>query len=137
MGSRRKSRELALEALYRFDLMKDPINDILADIKHRDFSAEIFAFMQKIVKKTVDNIDYIDELITSVTINWRLERMTYIDKNILRLGIAEILYFPEIPPKVSMNEYIDIAKKFSTDEAGKFVNGILDKIAKGEYNTGQ
>ncbi|RKX66559.1 transcription antitermination factor NusB [candidate division TA06 bacterium] len=137
MGSRRKARELALEALYRLDLMKDSIDSILADIKSRDYSSEVYAFMQKIVKKTVENLDYIDGIIKGVAINWRLERMTYIDKNIIRLGIAELLYFPDIPPKVTMNEYIEIAKKYSTDDAGKFVNGILDKIAKGEYNTEQ
>ncbi len=135
MGSRRKARELALEALYRYDLMGDPIEEILIDIKNRELGSELYEFMQKIIMKTINNIENIDELIAKVAINWRMDRMTFIDKNILRLGVAEIVYFPDIPPKVTMNEYIEIAKKFSSDDAGRFVNGILDKIAKGDYNT--
>lgn len=127
MGSRRKARELALEALYRLDLMKDSIDSILADIKSRDSSSEVYAFMQKIVKKTVENLDYIDGIIKSVAINWRLERMTYIDKNIIRLGIAELLYFPDIPPKVTMNEYIEIAKNTLRMMQGNSLTEYLTK----------
>ncbi len=137
MGSRRKSRELALEVLYRYDLISDEIEEIFLDIKKREDNRDIILFMQRISEKTIENIEYIDSIIRNIAINWRLERMTYIDKNIIRLGIAEILYFIDIPIKVTINEYIEIAKKYSTDEAGKFVNGILDKVAKGPYNIKQ
>jgi N utilization substance protein B len=137
MGSRRKARELALEVLYRYDLVSDKIEEIFLDIKKREDNSDIILFMQRISEKAIENIEYIDSIIENIAINWRLERMTYIDKNIMRLGVAEILFFEDIPIKVTINEYIEIAKKYSTDEAGKFVNGILDKVAKGAYNIKQ
>jgi len=84
------------------------------------------------VEGTIKNIDKIDNLIQKYALNWELHRMAYVDRNILRFATYELLHLPDVPPKVSINEAIELAKKFGDQESGKFVNGILDKIAHNE-----
>ena len=88
-------------------------------------------FAEPLIRGTVEHRDEIDEHIKNHAKNWELHRMAVVDRNILRLAIYEMLHRADIPPVVSINEAVDIAKKFSTEDSGKFVNGILDKI-KGE-----
>ncbi len=126
-SKRRILREKALQILYGNELNGDnldkTINQVLGDVSFadRDFSLSL-------VNKVIENQKELEELIVGKLSNWELERIALIDRLLLRLGIAELLFFPEIPPKVTMNEMIEIAKEYSTAKSGKFINGILDAI---------
>lgn len=129
MRNRTIARELALQALYQLDLRGDEIFDeIDAFCKNSTDKYDIYKFSISLVNGCRSYLKEIDEKISSVTEHWELHRMAVIDKNILRLGVYELLYREDIPPKVSINEAIELAKKFSTKNSGIFVNGILDKI---------
>src|SRR5258705_10280442 len=93
--------------------------------------AEVGLFAEALIRGTLEHRGETDELIKKHAQNWELHRMAAVDRNILRLAVYEMLYREDIPPVVSINEAVDIAKKFSTQDSGKFVNGILDKV-KGE-----
>jgi len=128
---RRKARELTLEALYRYEITNEEPGEILKDIFARShLPSSVKQFTKELMLETTGKIDELDQIISQVADNWKLDRIAIIDKNILRSAICEILYFPDIPPKVSINEAIEIAKKYSTEESGRFVNGILDKVIK-------
>ena len=132
MGKRRKSRELALQCLYELDLH----GDSQAEPRFDDFWArhpadeEVRAFTEEIVRGTGEHQHKIDELIRQFTEHWSLERMAVVDRNILRQGIFELLWENDVPPKVAINEALEVAKKFSTQESSRFINGILDRIRK-------
>ena len=129
MRNRTIARELALQSLYQLDLRGDEItNDIVVFCKKHNEKDDIYQFAISLVNGCRSKIKEIDEKISSITEHWELRRMAIIDKNILRLGVYELLYRSDIPPKVSINEAIELAKKFSTKNSGTFVNGILDKI---------
>ena len=129
MRKRTKARELALEALYRFEITSNTPDTILDDICARThLTKEITDFMRTLVYTTIKELIVIDEIISQVVENWKMDRLAIIDKNILRLATCEIMYFKDTPKKVNINEAIELAKKYSTAESGKFVNGILDKI---------
>ncbi|MCD4665232.1 MAG: transcription antitermination factor NusB, partial [Bacteroidales bacterium] len=89
---------------------------------------DISSFANKLLDLTIKHFNEFDELIKVKALNWDFERIAIMDKLILRLAVCELLYFPEIPPKVSIDEAIEISKKYSTEKSGKFVNGILDSI---------
>ena len=133
MGTRRKSRELALQMLFQADLGKQPIDDVRQTFwKGRgEVTPEVKGFTEDLFRVAQDRAADIDKLIEDHAENWRMDRMAAVDRNILRLAIFEMLHRDDIPPVVSINEAVDIAKKFSTQDSGKFVNGILDKV-KGE-----
>ncbi|MBM4065496.1 MAG: transcription antitermination factor NusB [Planctomycetes bacterium] len=129
MRNRTIARELAIKALYQLDLCGDGIiSDIDTFCKESAEKTDIYSFAMSLINGCRSNIKEIDEKITSVTEHWELRRMAIIDKNILRLGVYELLHRNDIPPKVSINEAIELAKKYSTKNSGTFVNGILDKI---------
>ncbi len=129
MRNRTIARELALQALYQLDLRGDEFADeIDAFCKRSTEKHDIYQFAIALVNGCCSYVKEIDEKISGVTEHWELRRMAVIDKNILRLGVYELLYRSDIPPKVSINEAIELAKKFSTKNSGTFVNGILDKI---------
>lgn len=129
MRNRTIARELALQSLYQLDLRGDEIiNEINTFCKNSTEKEDIYQFAIALVNGCRSRIKEIDEKISGVTEHWELRRMAIIDKNILRLGVYELLYRSDIPPKVSINEAIELAKKFSTKNSGTFVNGILDKI---------
>lgn len=131
MKKRTKARELALEALYRFEITKDAAEVILSDIFARTHSPkEVTNFTRELVSCTIKEQLIIDENISKTVENWKLDRIAIIDRNILRLAICEILYLSDIPFIVSINEAVELAKKYSTAESGRFVNGVLDKIVK-------
>ena len=129
MRNRTIARELALQALYQLDLRGDDfINEIDSFCKKSTEKHDVYQFALVLVNGCRSHIKEIDETISKVTEHWELRRMAIIDKNILRLGVYELLHRDDIPPKVSINEAIELAKKFSTKNSGTFVNGILDKI---------
>jgi N utilization substance protein B len=131
MKERRKARELALEALYRFEITKEEPNTILKDIFARVHpTREIKEFTRMLVSRTIEETEKINKIISKIAKNWKLDRMAIIDRNILKSAVCEILFFSDIPYKVSIDEAIELAKKYSTEDSGRFVNGILDRVVK-------
>ena len=129
MRKRTKARQYALQILYQIDMTGDPADAVLErfwqDTKH---STDIRGFATKLVKGASENLADIDALISQRSENWQIYRMPAIDRSILRLGVYELLYRDDIPPKVAINEALELANKFSTPDSGKFINGILDKL---------
>ena len=130
MGRSRKARELVLQALYAFEISGEGMERVLEDVLERQKPpADIAEFTTALVSKTVEHVAEIDEIIAQKVQRWELSRIAVVDKNLLRLAICELLYFDDIPQKVSINEAIELAKIYSTAESGRFVNGILDSVA--------
>lgn len=114
----------------------DPIDLILERFwKDRNPSPEIKTFSTELVKGTTENINEIDKLINNYSENWSIDRMPVVDRNILRFAIYEILYMDDIPPKVTIDEALDLANRFSTPNSAKFINGILDKLIDNKLNS--
>jgi len=133
MRKRSRARELALKALYRIDITKDNYESALADIwtnLEPESDESIKEFAKAIVKGVAENLSDIDSLIGKYATNWEIKRMATVDRNILRFGIYELLFMSDIPPKVTINEAVDIAKKYGDKDSGRFINGILDQIYK-------
>jgi len=129
LTNRRLARESALEVLYRLDLVGDePENTIAEILLRKNPSEEAETYLRRLVDAAMGHQQEIDVVLRKHLTRWRLERLTVLDRAILRLAAAEILYFDDVPPKVSINEAVEIAKKYGDDEAGKFVNGVLDSI---------
>lgn len=144
MRKRTIARDCALKILYQAEMTKRPINSVadqywavesLDEEDQRDFGPEVKEFTCRLVLGVRDHWDYIDESVSKYATNWQLKRMAVIDRNILRLGVFELMFAPDIPPKVSINEAVELAKKYGDVDSSKFVNGILDKIHKTEINS--
>ncbi|MHC4172260.1 MAG: transcription antitermination factor NusB [Planctomycetota bacterium] len=128
---RTRARELAMQALYQLDVQGPDLFELLG----RSFTeAETDEFVRKLAldwtKGTWENLKQCDELIVASTIKWKFTRLSPVDKGILRLAVYQLKFCPDIPPKVVINEAIELAKKFSTDKSPAFVNGVLDAILK-------
>ena len=126
---RRIVRERVLQALYAHELSKEPLDSITENLlgnlkKHKPE----FQFAKELLQAVIQHQEELNAIIRSKATNWQLDRIAVIDTLLLRMGICEFLYFPDIPPKVSINEAIEIAKTFSTEKSGQFVNGILDAV---------
>ncbi|SVB95596.1 uncharacterized protein METZ01_LOCUS248450 [marine metagenome] len=129
MGKRRSSRELALKFLYQFELNGGDLDEQIKLFLERNSSQEDVAnFMKELVVSLIDKMEEIDEIIQKFSDHWILDRMTVIDRNILRMGACELLFNFSTPPKVVINEAIDIAKKYGNEDSPEFINGILDKV---------
>ncbi len=126
--NRREIRELVLQALYAYEVGKNSREEVLNHIlKQRlDSDKEALKFAESMVLRTLDMEEELDEIINQQIKNWEIHRLAVIDKLILRLALCEFLRYEEIPTKVTINEAIELAKNFSTQKSGKFVNGILD-----------
>ena len=134
-GNRRRSRERALQALYQIDLAAaDPLEALhIAASAEEGPSAtdpEVGAFATELVQGVTAHLAELDELIQKYSLNWRVERMSRIDRNVVRLAAFELRYQPETPGRVILNEAIDLGKRYGSDESSAFVNGILDKVAQ-------
>jgi N utilization substance protein B len=130
-GKRRHARELAVQFLYQFDLAGGGTLEEALPLfwqTQSEVSDTGRTFAEELIHGVVEHRAAIDEKISKYTENWDLPRIAAVDRNILRLAIYEMLYRDDIPPVVSINEAVDIAKKFSTHESGAFVNGILDRL---------
>ncbi|MBI9070338.1 MAG: transcription antitermination factor NusB [Melioribacteraceae bacterium] len=125
---RRVVREKCLQVLYAYEMNKDSLTALTEGILNDIESVPDKEFGRVLINKTVAHFDEIDANIMKRVNNWEMDRIALIDKLLLRLGLAELLYFEDIPPKVSINEVIEIAKEYSTANSGKFINGILDAI---------
>ncbi|CAN5904504.1 transcription antitermination factor NusB [soil metagenome] len=132
-GIRRHGRAYALQLLYARD--GDPANDVTgaavswADAFDLQVDPAAQQFARELVAAATERTAEVDELITSASKNWRIDRMSRVDRNILRLGACELIAFKDVPVKVVINEAVELAKAFGTAESSAFVNGVLDRIA--------
>lgn len=134
MRKRTRGRECALKILYAIEIAKEtPEDGIRIYWENADpVEFDVKDFANELVRGVYQHIAEIDALITKCATNWQLERMAVIDKNVMRCATYELLYRDDVPPKVSINEAIDMAKKYGDKDSGKFVNGVLDRINKTE-----
>ena len=134
---RRVIREKVLQVLFAYEMNQDSLqfsmDEILADITNKTDRQ----FANDLINRTIKHIEGLDEIIKSRVSNWDINRIALIDRILIRIGICELLYFPDIPPKVSINESIEIAKEYSTAGSAKFINGILDAILSSEKKSGK
>ena len=129
MGKRRRAREVALKVLYEMEVARKKPEETLSGFwENYPCKEEVRSFAIKLVTGTIENLSSIDALLREHADNWDIGRMASVDRNILRFASYELLFLDEIPPKVTINEAIEIAKKYSTQDSGRFVNGILDTI---------
>ena len=120
-------------ALYQMDITREATPEALKDFwENHKAEADVREFATELVTGATAKLDRIDQVISRYADNWEIHRMATVDRNILRLATYELLFVEEIPPKVSINEAVDLAKKFGDVESGRFVNGILDRISKTE-----
>lgn len=142
MRKRRLARELTLQFLYQTDALKAFNSDNgLEDSLHTFWSArnrveeaDTRTFMEILSRGVVENVKGIDEIINRYSAHWRIARMPSIDRNILRMAIYEIAYLRNIPPAVTINEAVEIAKKYGSEESSGFINGILDRVSNAKEN---
>jgi transcription antitermination protein NusB len=131
MASRRKSRELALQMLFQCELGKHTPEHVLSTfLRVQKADPEVLLFARKLFEGTLADIQSLDRLIGEQAANWRLERMAAVDRNLLRLALYELLHYPETPAAVVIDEALEIARRFSGEEAVEFVNGVLDGVRK-------
>jgi N utilization substance protein B len=132
MGLRRDGREAAIQFLYQLDTFHPAhVEEALAAFwKQNEEPKNVRDFADGLLHGVLEKMPEVDAKIRTLADNWDFERLAVVDRNILRLAVYEMLFCPEIPPVVSINEAIEIAKKFSTAESGKFVNGLLDRVKK-------
>jgi transcription antitermination protein NusB len=132
MGTRRKSRELALQMLFQSDLGQQPADDVCKTfwMGRGDVEREVQGFADDIFRLAQDRSEDIDKLIKAHAANWRIDRMAAVDRNVLRAAVAEMLGYPTTPRAIVINEAIEIARKFSAPDSAQFINGVLDSIGK-------
>jgi N utilization substance protein B len=132
MMKRRIAREYALQFLFQLDFLDKKIDkgDFEEFWSEKNESGEIKEFTEGLVRGTLEKLKEIDQMIERVADNWLLKRMAAVDRNILRFAAYEIIFKKDIPSAVTINEAIEIAKKYSSAEAASFLNGILDRLAK-------
>jgi len=137
MGTRRRAREIALQLLYQFELTDASPEEMQAGFEEwRNASESVREFADILLRGTLDRLGEIDEELVHQTTHWRLERLAAVDRNILRLAMYELIYDPDTPHAVVIDEAIEIAKKFGTKDSGRFVNGVLDGFVKRRAATG-
>lgn len=131
-NARHEGRLLAVQFLFQRDFNSNRLEDALADFwnDERTSSEAIRGFTEKLIKGVEKNRAALDARIEEYAVRWNTKRMVAVDRNVMRVAIFEMLHCPDIPPVVSINEAVDIAKELSGDESGKFVNGILDKAMR-------
>lgn len=133
---RRAVREKVLQYLYAYELNKDNSTELRNMLLSEINDEPDREFAETLINKTIINSSTLDKKILEKVANWEMNRIALIDKILLRIGISELLYFSDIPPKVTINELIEIAKIYSTSGSGKFINGILDAILNDEKKAG-
>ena len=133
MGRRRQARELALQALYFLDTRPDDPEQAMA-LFNRNFTPprKVRDFMDRLVRGVSARREAIDEIIERYSEHWKVFRMPRVDRNLIRMAVFEMFWQEDIPASVSINEAIDLGKKYGTDDSGAFINGILDRIRKAQ-----
>lgn len=136
-SKRRIVREKVLQILYAYEMNRESLESISREILSEVIDETDKNFALELIRKVLANVDDLDERIIKRVTNWEMNRIALIDKILLRMGICELLHFPDIPPKVSINESIEISKDYSTAGSAKFINGILDAILAEEKKEGK
>jgi len=127
--SRRQARELALRACYACELSGNPVERIIEEmIDQVDRDERTRQFAARLLRQSVEHRDEVEKYIIKQAHNWDFDRIAVLDKLIMRMCIAEFLYFPDIPPKVSIDEALEVSKKYSTEKSSVFINGVLDGV---------
>lgn len=135
MRQRSKARETTLQLLYQIEISKQNYKDVFPYyIKENSLTPEMIEFSTLLIEGVLNNITKIDFFIKTHVKNWEIDRMAVIDRNILRIACFELIYLEEVPPKVAINEGIELAKKYGDIDSPRFVNGVLDKIYKVHYD---
>ncbi len=130
-NTRREARELALRMLFELDLGKQPVDDVLrAGLAQSHLDESSQALAEDLVRGTLQHRDLIDSRVAALATDWALDRQAVVDRNILRLASYELLYRPDSPVAAVVNEAVELAKKYSTAESGRFVNGVLGALAR-------
>ena len=137
MGTRRKSRELVLQMLFQADMGKQGAEDVRRTFWNERGSVgpDVQSFAEDLFQVANDRSSDIDALIERHAEHWRMERMSAVDRNILRAAVAELFAFPATPRAIVINEALEIARKFSSPESGQFINGVLDSIGREVENS--
>jgi N utilization substance protein B len=134
---RRVVREKVLQILYAYEMNNESLEQISREILSDITDTTDKSFAEELIRQVITNVEDLDKRIIHRVTNWEMNRIALIDKILLRIGICELLYFPDIPPKVSINESIEIAKDYSTSGSAKFINGILDAVLAEEKKKGK
>lgn len=133
MSARTKARKRAVDAIFASDLRKEDPSVLLGatfrQVEDRQNQDEIFTYAQEIIDGVVEHHAQIDDLIQTYSLDWDIDRMPALDRAILRCALWEILFNSEVPNGVAINEAVELAKEYSTDESGGFINGLLSKVA--------
>ncbi|HEX9916718.1 MAG TPA: transcription antitermination factor NusB [candidate division Zixibacteria bacterium] len=131
MTTRREARKAVLQALYAYEMRESQAEQLVEEfIQENKLDEKSALFVRELCLKVIENMERIDNLVRGCVEHWDFSRLAVVDKNILRLAIGEFLFFSDIPRKVSIDEAIELAKEFSSQDSGSFVNGVLDSIAK-------
>ena len=131
MSRRRKAREIILQSLYADDISGTGWKESLKNtVERRGSTDETVEYAERVISNIIESREELDKMIKESLENWKLERVAVVDRIILQIALAELIYCQEVPTGVIINEAIEIAHKFSSGKAGSFVNGILDKLAK-------
>lgn len=123
-------RELVFKVIFQNEFRNDRIETVLEEVLAKEKSDSIRKDVERYVKGIYERLNVIDEKISSCLENWTFDRLSCVDRCVLRLGTYELLYEPDVPVQVTLDEAIELAKKFGTENSGRFVNGVLDRIAK-------
>jgi transcription antitermination protein NusB len=131
-GTRRKSREMALQMLFQLDMGKQNEDQVRRTFwtERKDLDEKVRGFSDDLFRIACERRDEIDQLIERNAEHWRMDRMAAVDRNLLRAGVAEFLGFPQTPRPVVINESLEIARRYSTPESVQFINGVLDSVAR-------
>lgn len=131
MSARRKARELTLKALYAYEISGSDAQQVSEDIiQSSQIKEDAKGFSQMLFEKILQNIEKIDSLIRATVKSWEFSRIALVEKNILRIGVCELLLFSDIHPAIAINEAIELAKKYGEKDSKNFINGVLDHLAK-------
>lgn len=130
MTRRSRMRDLVFRTIFQNEFRRDSVDVVLGEVLAKEKSDSIRRDVERYVRGIYENLNSIDGKIASCLENWTLDRLSLVDKCVLRLGAYELLYESDVPVQVTLDEAIELAKKYGTDNSGKFVNGVLDRIAK-------
>lgn len=130
-NSRRQAREAALKSLYEMEIARTRLEDAIGEMaENNDLSEELTQFAERLIREVYGNRKELDDRIETAVLDYDFDRIAAVDRNLIRIAACELFYFPEIPPAVSINEAIELAKKYSTADSGRFVNGVLGRLLK-------
>ena len=138
MGERRRARELAVQVLFHLEFNPDDPSEVF-DLICENFDARksIRDFSRKLVLGVTEKKEALDKAISGASKNWRIDRMARLDRSILRLAAFEIMFIQDIPAKVSLDEAVEIGKKFGSENSGRYINGVLDRIYNSMLQNGE